>query len=297
MNKEYKDMKIKISVCFSRSSFLYNIIRVPVRLLIWKLSKEHLKKNGQIYGPVFDYITTEIILDGRFENNLLKCLEFFMLKEEQMDGRRNTCIDIGANIGNHSLFFSRLFKNVISFEPHPTNFKLLAMNVQGRNVEIHNIALSDADTSITLDVNDSFNSGAHRLANEELTEGIHIKAIRLDGFITDDQYIDFMKIDVEGHEVKVLKGAVNTIKRCRPTIVFEQALEKIEYGSCETVALLKEMGYTNFYYLQKRFYYDSMGPFLNIFRSLLVIIFGDRYTFVKLDYTPRRFHDMIIAKW
>jgi FkbM family methyltransferase len=289
--------KEKISIKFSRLSFLFNFIRVPLRVIIWKLGAKNLKKNGQIYGPIFDYITTEIILDGRFENNLLACLETFFKNDENFKSKQSTCIDIGANIGNHSLFFSKWFKKVISFEPHPVNFKLLAMNTYGTNIEIHNLALSDVESNLILNDKDLFNSGAHTISNVNLSEGILIRATRLDRLISDDKHIDLIKIDVEGHEVKVLKGALNTITRCRPTIIFEQSIEKIDDGTSDTIGLLKEMGYTNFYYLQKRFYYESLGPFINIIRAFLVIIFGDKYVFIKKNSTPRRFHDMVIAQW
>jgi len=289
--------KVKINVKFSRVSFLYNFVRIPIRKILWKLGQDNLKNNGQIYAPIFDYITTEIILDGRFENNLLTCLETFFKNENRFKGEELTCIDIGANIGNHSLFFHKWFTNVISFEPHPLNFKLLKMNVEGTNIEIHNLALSDTENNLILNNKDSFNSGAHTVTNENIMNGINIRTAILDKIIQDNKTIDLIKIDVEGHEVKVLKGAVNTINRCRPTIIFEQAIEKIDDGTNDTIKLLKEYGYSNFYYLEKRFYYESLGPFKNVVRGILVMIFGDKYIFVKKNKTPRRFHDMIIAQY
>ena len=75
----------------------------------------------------FDHIGHKINLDGVYERNELDFL-FEWLATHSPDVFNGTAIDIGANIGNHSLYLSNYFEKVVSFEPHPRTFKLLEIN-------------------------------------------------------------------------------------------------------------------------------------------------------------------------
>ena len=73
----------------------------------------------------------------------IEFLEFIRLNYN----KQNTILDIGANIGNHSLFFSEYldFKKIISFEPYEPNFELLGKNLNNKKCEIINCAISDSN--------------------------------------------------------------------------------------------------------------------------------------------------------
>ena len=286
---------MKYIVKFRQSQTAVNFFKFPLRRLLWFMGRENLRKDGQRYGPVFDYITTEILLDGVFEKKILECLSTMIAGENAICKERIRCLDVGANVGNHSIVFSRLFRTVIAFEPNPTNFTLLSLNSAGRNIECFQYAVSDSAGSISLHTTDDFNSGAHSSQSGKNTSFYTVKAVTLDEFLSLGEKVDFIKIDTEGHEYSVLKGAEMTLRRDHPVIAFEQSVSEWQDGSTKSIELLKSFGYQHFLYLEKRFHFPRLGRLALIVRFMLILVFGDRYEFVKYHRTPQRFHDMVVA--
>ena len=106
--------------------------------------KEHIKKFPNIAHPAFDVIGPHISLFGRFEHNELKVLEERVFNK--IDCSNSTCLDIGANIGNHSVFFANFFSNIYSFEPYPDSYYLLKFNSKNfNNIKTFNFGASDVD--------------------------------------------------------------------------------------------------------------------------------------------------------
>jgi FkbM family methyltransferase len=146
-------------------------------------------------------------------------------------------IDIGANIGCHTLTMASavgVSGRVVAIEPHPRVFARLARNIELnhlRNVEAHNVALGDTEGETTLyaPVESDPQPSMATLHLENLAldraqhEAFHVRVVTLDAFrgVHGVERVDFIKIDVEGHELRVLEGARETIASCRPRIVFE----------------------------------------------------------------------------
>jgi FkbM family methyltransferase len=138
-----------------------------------------------------------------------------------------TAVDIGANIGqNTSAMACRVGPDgrVIAFEPHPATFAELNMNVEGWQKAgfgpfyLHNLALADKGGTASLDIPTYF-SGA---SLSRTGEGIAVSVGRLDDFISADTRIHVCKIDVEGREWEVLKGAALALsKKMIRDIIFE----------------------------------------------------------------------------
>ena len=106
--------------------------------------KEHIKKFPNIVHPAFDVIGPHISLFGRFERNELKVLEERVFNK--IDCSNSSCLDIGANIGNHSVFFANFFSSVDCFEPQPDNYYLLKFNTKKfQNIRTFNFGSSDID--------------------------------------------------------------------------------------------------------------------------------------------------------
>ena len=135
-------------------------------------------------------------------------------------------LDIGANIGNHTLYFANELhaSKVISFEPVHGTFEILKKNIEINNlkdrVEIHNCGLSDKDGTASIGHLDPGNIGGTDL----IESGGDMVIKTLDDF--NIPKVTFMKIDVEGMEIKMLEGAIKTIKRNRPVIMIESFSEK-----------------------------------------------------------------------
>ena len=102
--------------------------------LIFKSLKNRFRKYLKSYpimsGRLFDVGSLKIMLNGRFENYELISLKNNVFNK--INSKNSNALDIGANIGNHSLFFSNHFLNVYSFEPSEIIFELLKLNIRSK---------------------------------------------------------------------------------------------------------------------------------------------------------------------
>lgn len=136
---------------------------------------------------------------------------------------KGTFIDVGANIGNHSIFFASILnRNCISFEPEENTFNTLLDNIEANNLKrkIHalNIAAGSKKSSASIDIAPDNNSGATSIKKDK-NGRIDIDSI--DNIVKKNEKISLIKIDVEGFEFEVLKGAKKTIKKNKPLILIE----------------------------------------------------------------------------
>lgn len=137
--------------------------------------------------------------------------------------------DVGANIGMTGLLFSDLARKTFAFEPAPSTFALLRDNIAAGgadNVEVHNLGMGDAPATQTITFAPNNRSGGFvsdttKLAGGHTTETIQVET--LDGFFFDrpGERPDFIKLDVEGFEPRVLRGAGALIAAKKPTVVLE----------------------------------------------------------------------------
>ena len=133
-----------------------------------------------------------------------------------------TYIDIGAHDGDTSVPFVDKFDRVIAFEPNPVTYKILAQN---KKIKSYCVALTDEPTTVTLKIPKVTGNPQHgstapiRQSQWEDTEDYEVPAQPLDSYNFDQ--VDFIKIDVEQGEWQVVQGALNTIKKNLPTIMFE----------------------------------------------------------------------------
>jgi len=153
----------------------------------------------------------------------------------ELTGR--VAIDIGANIGSYTLPLARRFKDVTAFEPSKVHCRLLRLNISLnnlRNVHVHEVALSDSDGIMPLYIR---SGGATSLDEKHygLTydRTLPVKTARLDSFLSKFQELDFMKIDAEGLELRILQGGFQLISSRKPIIAMEVHRPRIVLdGSC-----------------------------------------------------------------
>ena len=234
-----------------------------------RLNKEHLHNNRkQLVVFSYDYIALKITMDGVYEINDLETL-FKWLHPGLSLFKEGSAIDIGANIGNHSLFFSDYFSDVYSFEPNPRTFRVLKINAElASNVKCFNCGISDNNGEAVLNF-DAENIGYARISSDIKDNSQKIELIRLDDFTEIQSPLKFIKIDVEGHELHVIKGAENTIREYEPLIVFEQNKKEFVDGTTPSIDLLKEYGYKKFACIEKFPQPSKIKPrFLRIFVDL-----------------------------
>lgn len=158
-------------------------------------------------------------------------------------------IDIGCNVGNHTIYYSKVLncKKIYVFEPITKMFNIMMNNFKINNVNNvvpYNIALANKETTLHCisklpDYNGSFwlwydndknekhpyerGYAVHKgMTGDEITETIQSKTL---DSIMKNTNIDFIKIDVEGMEYEVLKGGINTISKNKPLLQIEIAID------------------------------------------------------------------------
>ena len=161
-----------------------------------------------------------------------------------VNSKQKVVWDIGANIGVHTSAFSKHSTFVCSWEANPQNFKLLRMNTQGKlapNVKVHNVAISNGkkDTIQIQDFDQSKSSNKGELSIVE-KGGVEISARSIDSYMMNYPLPSLIKIDVEGHELEVLQGALVMLKTVKPILYFETA-DKGSYA--EHIKFLKDLDY------------------------------------------------------
>jgi FkbM family methyltransferase len=152
--------------------------------------------------------------------------------------RFGVAIDVGAHVGLWTRVMAKDFDHVLAFEPIPEHIECFRLNVTSPNVTLYDVAIGDRNQRVRF-TRERENSGHTRVAGAG-----DIPMSRLDDL--DVPNVDFMKIDTEGYEIFVLRGAIETIRRCRPTIIVEQKADMAEdYGETRRAAvqLLVNEGY------------------------------------------------------
>ena len=203
--------------------------------------------HGLIGDDIFELVRKT---NSFYEADLLGRIGFLM-------GRHaDVIVDVGANIGNHTLYFSKVLgAKVICVEPNPAALVLLQKNLEMNEVTgqvtIVKAAASDHSGSLRLENGPLSNLGMAKVMEAAKVGSIEIASITLDEMISsvlseEDARISLVKIDVEGFEQNVLRGALKTIAQHGPIIVVEAATPE-SHRAIESMLA--------------RFGYHCLGPF------------------------------------
>lgn len=149
----------------------------------------------------------------------LRTTELFL----QLLHRGSTVVDVGANVGFFTLLAAKLVGNegnIVSFEPEPTSFSLLSESVQRNNfsnVKLVRKCASDTDGEKTLYLSSSAHKGMHSITRDSGGASVTVPSARLDTELSQlgIDHIDLLKVDVEGAEPEVLKGAHRLLSQGR----------------------------------------------------------------------------------
>ena len=181
-------------------------------------------------------IDTEIAEGRNWEPVVTKWIE-----SKLKDG--DVAVDIGANIGWFTLLMARWVGpgRVIAFEPEPSFYARLRGHVEANaveNIELYPFAVGDTNGDAWCIKNPGpYYSSAHTTSDQPTKpcDMVKVPCLKLDTSWTLDQ-LDLIKIDVDGYEMKVLRGAEQVITQYKPAIA-------IEVANTETAALLESWGY------------------------------------------------------
>lgn len=164
--------------------------------------------------------------------------------------RGDIVCDIGANKGSFLYWLARWSApgRVIAFEPQPDLAEALSRlcsRFSLDNVVVEPQAVYSSSSKKTLFVPEGHQPGASLLRPAETSKAIEVQTISLDDYLADTGNVSAIKIDVEGAELDVLRGAERTLRRCKPLIVVEcdrrlATMERVK----ETFSFLQGLGYS-----------------------------------------------------
>lgn len=247
LQKEFCDSAKKRYEIIRENGYIYELENVKFYLPSLVL------ENGYVDG---DYIQKKIFLtENYYESEELDLLKGF-IRQYYDENEAITVCDIGANIGNHSLYFAKVLgaKWVYSFEPVNSTFDILKKNIDINNlnnVTLYNCALGEVEGNGDVLIRDKYNAGANSIVYD--VDGVtDIKTLDSYEF---DYKIDFLKMDVEGFEKSVLKGAKEFFKKNHPLLYIEIFDDNYE----DVLHLLENAGYRQVNNIDKNYFFAYRG--------------------------------------
>jgi FkbM family methyltransferase len=171
-------------------------------------------------------------------------------------------IDVGAHIGAYTLGLAKAVGTngqVHAFEPNPVTFRRLQRNVELNslgNLRLNQIAVSDSAGEAHLNSPTERNTSGATLVSEERVHGLPtqtyaVHTTTLDYYVETNgiSHIDLLKIDAQGYDLRVLRGAENMIRRWRPRIMIEYDpywLVRAQSSGSELLDYLRKLRYSVF---------------------------------------------------
>ena len=240
------------------------------------------------------------IKSGHFyEQEMLQYLEKF-------DFLGSVIVDVGAHIGNHSIYLAS-FTNcdkVFAFEPNKKTYSILVKNIKdnklGNKIKTFNVALGDKPGKVSIR-----EALGGKLGSSQVVEGDEIEVKTLDSLLKDDK-VSLIKIDVEGYEAHVLIGAQDTLKNHSPYLVIEAQTWRAKRSLDR---ILRPLGYravrifnqTDTYLYAKDSYPSfTKGLFTDIFlnlNQLMRFLKRNKYFGEVVNFKPARKFISKIKSW
>jgi FkbM family methyltransferase len=252
---------------------------------------------------VFDNINSEIMMFGRFERTSLDVV-FSKLDPSTSAFKTTSVIDVGANIGNHSLYFAERFGQVYSIEASPKTFALLCFNVEHSgysNITPIQAALGETGGKLMFAEHRNFAGSSGIIdpsskRSDDLREQpgriFEVDVKTGDSVLShyDMLPVSLIKIDVEGFERSVLAGLRETIEAFHPMILVEQLANEVQTGTSDTVDLLRQWGYDKFYSPESICKIKSRHM-----RLLSKLLRGDTIELLSIDTFLARHYPMVLC--
>lgn len=142
-----------------------------------------------------------------------------------------TAVDVGAHVGFWSYNLAKKFTKVMSFEPVVLHRLCFEANVSAQNVTLFSRALGDRNAMVSMHT-------APTSSGDTWVNGPGgIPMDKLDDYNFND--VDFIKLDCEGYELNVLRGAEETLKRCHPAVCVEQKPGKATHFGLPTIGAVE----------------------------------------------------------
>ena len=274
--------------------YFYNFVLASFVRANFNYKSDKFTKLYKFNPAIFfnDTLSNEIMINGVYEEEELNLISNIIDKE--------IFIDVGANIGNHTLYFRNSFKKIYSFEPHPKTYKLLQFNTEDiPNIEVFNFGLSNLKKKLNILFQSVKNVAGQGFQNEH-KQGHEVFFERFDDLYNFENSISFIKIDVEGNELDVLRSMKKNLENNSPIISLEFDMKNFTNNN-EIISFLRELGYKKFYFFKTN---KPLGTrirdiFVNFFK---IIFMGYRNEIELIDsdfFDNKKFYindNIIISK-
>src|SRR5439155_26858784 len=177
------------------------------------------------FGNTQNLVDNVILKLGAYER---PALYFFrdLIGDAQLS--QGVFLDLGANVGEYSLFMSRYVKEVHAFEPYPPVLARLRRHVEAnaiKNIIVHPVGVGNKSSSVEFFAppKDNLGSGSfiRGLDEENTTVGVKFPIVRLDDELASLKNIVLVKMDIEGYERFALEGLAGILAKNRPTVFME----------------------------------------------------------------------------
>lgn len=161
-------------------------------------------------------------------------------------GAGDVVCDIGANKGSYLYWMSKWAGRVVAFEPQPGLAQYLATacdRLRLSNAVVEAMGVSDSSGTKQLYIPAPNSPGASLVPSAGM-ETLPVRVVALDDYFPPEKKIALLKVDVEGAEMDVFKGAERILRESRPTLVFEYEQRHLQEGTvADCFAYLEARGY------------------------------------------------------
>jgi methyltransferase, FkbM family len=255
----HKGRLSRLEYLAQRHEFNKLLFEIAQEIKTTEIEKIEIDQKGVLF--TFQPFEIKMLSDGGCRSAPLEILNFGSYEKEEAFfvfeaiNEGDIIFDVGANLGWYSIQFAKRFKQAIihAFEPIPQTFSMLQKNIELNNltnVFLHNFGLGKTDEEAEFFY---FKGGSAIASRQNLLENqkaskIECKITSLDLTVArlNLQKLDFLKCDVEGSELDVITGGLQSLKRFLPIIyieLFTEWCQKFGYIPNDVTDVLKEFGY------------------------------------------------------
>jgi FkbM family methyltransferase len=243
------------------------------KLCTWLRARS--RRNGDFRGivvPLDDVLGLRVMATGRWELTSLDAVRTLLASPQDTVGVRTTkggmFIDVGANIGLYCIALSKYFDKIAAFEANPITFKVLEANLAltgTQNVQAfcQGVSSQTGRGSLYTPVNSNLGwatLSADRHGTEAGVVETTINLNTLDNLTGNLRFrdcpISLIKIDVEGHEAEVLRGAIGILNQWGPIVLIEVLAGE---AGRESFEILNCCGYSRYYSFRRSLSSTSRG--------------------------------------
>ena len=254
----------------SRKHYFFSLLIDEIAYRAVKLINKRALRRDELFKPLCasttDLIGHRLVSTGIFERTQIEALDTLLQRNNCLPNQPvnsfDVFIDVGANIGVYTTRYASKFRKTLAIEASPISFDVLKANIglcQSPNVVPICVGASDREGTLPLNMHTKEMGWSSFAKSDCESFAIQVPLKTIDQIVEEyapGSIVSLMKVDVEGHEANVLRGAAMTLERYKPMVLYEK-LSDVEGTECED--LLRAAGYREFVTFSRHI--NSLGLF------------------------------------